>query len=180
MITHDRQDDELGLRVGLDPTLPRANPDVTEVAAAGAGLSAPVSTPRGPSFVRGLWRIAAADASSGNSAELIRDGPRTFDAMIEMIEGAEDFISLESYIIMGDSVGQRFADALIAAARRGVRVRVIADWIGSKETRRGFWNAMRDAGVEVRIFNPPAFRAWLGLVPRDHRKLLRCARLERQ
>jgi cardiolipin synthase len=131
-----------------------------------------VSTPRGPSFVRGLWRIAAADASSENSAELIRDGPRTYDAMIEMIEGAADFVSLESYIFMGDSVGQRFADSLIGAARRGVRVRVIADWIGSKETRRSFWNAMRSAGVEVRIFNPPGFRAWLGLVPRDHRKLL--------
>jgi len=92
--------------------------------------------------------------------------------MIEMIDGAADFVSLESYIFMGDSVGQRFADSLIAAARRGVRVRVIADWIGSRETRRGFWNSMRDAGVEVRIFNPPGFHAWLGLVPRDHRKLL--------
>ena len=131
-----------------------------------------MSTPPGPSFVRGLWRIAAADASSGNSAELIRDGPRTFDAMIEMIDGAADFVSLESYIFMGDSVGRRFADSLIAAARHGVRVRVIADWIGSKETRRGFWNSMRDAGVEVRIFNPPGFHSWLGLVPRDHRKLL--------
>jgi hypothetical protein len=30
--------------------------------------------------------------------------------MIEMIEGAADFVSLESYIFMGDSVGQRFAD----------------------------------------------------------------------
>ena len=76
-----------------------------------------MSTPRGPSFVRGLWRIAAADASSGNSAELIRDGPRTFDAMIEMIDGAADFVSLESYIFMGDSVGQRFADSLIAYRR---------------------------------------------------------------
>ncbi|HEU4586409.1 MAG TPA: phosphatidylserine/phosphatidylglycerophosphate/cardiolipin synthase family protein [Gemmatimonadaceae bacterium] len=131
-----------------------------------------MSAPRGPSFVRGLWRIAAADASSGNSAELIRDGPRTFDAMIDMIDCAEDFISLESYIIMGDSVGQRFANSLIAAARRGVRVRVIADWIGSKETRRSFWNEMRAGGVEVSVFNPPGFRPWLGLLPRDHRKLL--------
>ena len=32
--------------------------------------------------------------------------------------------------------------------------------------------ALRKAGVDVAIFNPPGFRAWLGLVPRDHRKLL--------
>ena len=131
-----------------------------------------MSTARGPSFVRGLWRIAAADASGGNRAELIRDGPRTFESMIEMIDGASDFVSLESYIFMGDTVGERFADALMAAARRGVRVRVIADWIGSRETSRGFWNRMRDAGVEVRIFSPPGLHPWLGLVPRDHRKLL--------
>lgn len=92
--------------------------------------------------------------------------------MIGMIDGACDFISLESYIFMGDSVGARFADSLVAAARRGVRVRVIADWIGSRETSRHFWNKLREAGIEVRIFNPPALRAWLGMVPRDHRKLL--------
>lgn len=92
--------------------------------------------------------------------------------MIEMIEGATDFVSLESYIFMSDSIGQRFSDALVAAAQRGVRVRVIADWIGSKETGRSFWNGMRAGGVEVSIFNPPGFQAWLGLLPRDHRKLL--------
>src|SRR4029077_671210 len=27
-------------------------------------------------------------------------------------------------------------------------------------------------GVDVVIFNPPGFRRWFGLVPRDHRKLL--------
>jgi cardiolipin synthase len=31
---------------------------------------------------------------------------------------------------------------------------------------------MRQGGVEIAIFNPPGFRRWLGIVPRDHRKLL--------
>jgi len=167
----ETRDDGPGARVDTEPARLPSSPAAPDIVAAG-GLPAPTSTPRGPSFVRGLWRIAAADASSGNSAELIRDGPRTFDVMIEMIEGARDYVSLESYIFMGDSVGRRFADALIAAARRGVHVRLIADWIGSKETRRSFWNEMREGGVDVRIFNPPGFHAWLGLLPRDHRKLL--------
>jgi cardiolipin synthase len=75
-------------------------------------------------------------------------------------------------MVMSDAVGDRFADALIAAAKRGVRVRMIADWIGSRETTRHFWHRLRQGGVEVRIFSPPAPRAWLGLLPRDHRKLL--------
>ncbi|MEO6209731.1 MAG: phospholipase D-like domain-containing protein [Gemmatimonadaceae bacterium] len=132
----------------------------------------PLSSTIGPRFARGLWRIAAADASSGNQVELMRDGTRIFDAMIEVIEQARETVVLESYIVNSDSVGERFAEALIAAAARGVRVRLIADWIGSWVTSRAYWRKLRDGNVEVRIFNPPGFRAWLGLVPRDHRKLL--------
>jgi cardiolipin synthase A/B len=126
----------------------------------------------GPSFARGLWRIAAADASSGNRVALLVDGPRTFEAMLAAIEGAKRSVALESYIFRNDRIGERFADALAAAAKRGVQTRVLADWIGTRGTRASFWRRMREQGAEVRIFNPPGFRAWLGLVPRDHRKLL--------
>jgi cardiolipin synthase A/B len=136
-----------------------------------ATTAAPSST-IGPRFARGLWRIAAADASSGNEVELMRDGTRIFGAMIDVIERARETVVLESYMIVSDSVGERFATALLAAAARGVKVRVIADWAGSRETTRAFWRKLRDGGVDVRIFNKPGFRAWLGLLPRDHRKVL--------
>src|SRR6059058_385329 len=78
----------------------------------------------GPSFSRGLWRIAAADVSSNNRVRLLRDGPATFDAMLELIEQARTSVALESYIFRSDEVGQRFGDALTRAAGRGVAVRV--------------------------------------------------------
>jgi cardiolipin synthase len=134
--------------------------------------SVPITEARGPSFARGLWRIAAADVSSGNRVELMRNGPRTFEVMLAAIDAARDFVSLESYMVLSDAVGERFAGALIAAARRGVRVRMISDWIGSRGTTRHYWSRLREGGVEVRIFSPPGVRAWLGLLPRDHRKLL--------
>jgi cardiolipin synthase A/B len=137
-----------------------------------ATAPAPLSSTIGPRFARGLWRIAAADASSGNEVELMRDGTRIFNAMIEVIEKARETLVLESYMIVSDSVGERFSIALIAAAGRGVKVRVIADWAGSRETTRAFWRTLRDGGVDVRIFNKPGFRRWLGLLPRDHRKVL--------
>ena len=127
---------------------------------------------RGPSFSRGLWRIAAADVSSGNRVRLLHDGPETFDEMLELIHRATRSVALESYILRSDEVGIRFADALQGAAARGAHVRVLSDWIGTRGTARKFLNQMRKAGVDVRIFNPPGFRAWLGFVPRDHRKLL--------
>jgi cardiolipin synthase len=126
----------------------------------------------GPRFARGLWRIAAADASSGNEVELMRDGTRIFDAMIDVITQARETVVLESYLVVSDSVGERFSVALIAAAARGVKVRMIADWAGSRGAKRAYWRALREGGVDVRIFNKPGFRAWLGLLPRDHRKAL--------
>lgn len=125
-----------------------------------------------PLFSRGLWRIASANVSSGNRVALLHDGPETFDAMIALIEGARETVSLESYIFRSDEVGARFAGALKAAAGRGVTVRVITDGIGGRGMARGFVRDLRQHGVDLRVFNRPGARLWLGLMPRDHRKLL--------
>ena len=126
----------------------------------------------GPAFARGLWRIAAADVSSGNTAELLHDGPRTYDVMIAAIAAARETVVLESYIFRSDETGQRFATALVDAVSRGVAVRVLTDWIGMRGIRSSFVANLRKAGVDVRVFNTPGFRAWFGFIPRDHRKLL--------
>ncbi|HEX7019969.1 MAG TPA: phospholipase D-like domain-containing protein [Gemmatimonadaceae bacterium] len=132
----------------------------------------PLLAGAGPSFARGLWRIAAADVSSGNHVRILRDGPATFDAMIDLIETASRSVALESYIFRSDEVGARFADALIRAAARGVQVRLLRDWIGGRGTARKFIRQLERGGVEVAVFNPPGLHRWFGLVPRDHRKLL--------
>jgi cardiolipin synthase len=125
-----------------------------------------------PSFALGLWRLAAADVSSGNRVSLLRDGPATFDAMVELIDNATTSVALESYIFRSDDVGHRMGDALTRAVRRDVTVRLQLDWIGSRGTSRKFLRSLRAAGVKVAIFNPMGFRRWMGMVPRDHRKLL--------
>ncbi len=125
------------------------------------------------SFARGLWRVAAADVSAGNRPVLLRDGAAAFDAMIAVIEGAHHTLDFECYIFRGnDEVGQRFVRGLLAAAQRGVRVRLLVDWFGGRGTPRHVWRLLRAGGVDVRIFSPPGFHAWLGLLPRDHRKVL--------
>lgn len=131
-----------------------------------------LATASGPSFARGLWRIAAADVSSDNHVTLLRDGPATFEAMLSLIGSAQTSVALESYIFRSDEVGLRFGDALAAAAARGVNVRLIRDWIGGRGTSRRFLKQLQQAGVEIALFNPIGFRRWLGIVPRDHRKLL--------
>lgn len=136
------------------------------------GHPAPAHPGQVQSYARALWRITSADVSPGNAVELFADGDATFDAMIALIDGADATVDLESYIFRHDAVGRRFADALSRAAERGVAVRVLGDWIGMRGTDRTFLDGMRHRGMDVRVFNPPGFRRWLGLIPRDHRKLL--------
>ena len=126
----------------------------------------------GPAFARGLWRIAAADVSSGNAVRLLHDGPATFDAMCALIDEARETIVLEQYIFRSDETGRRIGDALLRARARGVAVRLLTDWIGMRGISTTFLATLTSAGIEHRIFNPPGFRAWFGLVPRDHRKLI--------
>ena len=61
--------------------------------------------------------------------------------------------------------------ALLAAAQRGVRVRVLVDAAGSWFLPDNFFNPLIAAGAEVRRFNP--LHLWRFGV-RDHRKLLVC------
>jgi cardiolipin synthase len=116
--------------------------------------------------------MTSADVSEGNDVLLFSDGAATFDALIELIDNARESVALESYILRSDTVGARFADALMRAAKRGVHVQLLADWFGMRGIGSSYLRTLRAHGVHVRVFSPPGFRRWLGLVPRDHRKLL--------
>jgi cardiolipin synthase len=126
----------------------------------------------GPAFARGLWRIAAADVSSGNQVSLLHDGLATFDAMCAAIGSARETVVLETYILRSDDVGRRICGALVDVAQRGVTVRVLSDWVGMRGIQWGFIAGLKKAGIQHRVFNAPGLRPWFGLIPRDHRKLL--------
>jgi cardiolipin synthase A/B len=118
-------------------------------------------------------RAAGAPLVEGNSVRLLIDARENYPAWLDAIGDAERHINFESYIIHEDSAGWRFADALVAKARDGVRVRLIYDWMGGfGKTSRSFWNHLRAGGVEVRCYNPPRFDSPLGWLSRDHRKML--------
>jgi cardiolipin synthase len=121
---------------------------------------------------RAVDRVAGGRPVPGNEVELLFDGPQVYPAMLARIAAAQHWIHLDNYIIRGDSTGQRFLEALVARARDGVRVRVLTDWFGSWTTRRRFWDPLREAGGEVRYFQPPAFLRPFRNLTRDHRKLL--------
>jgi cardiolipin synthase len=118
-------------------------------------------------------RTAGAPLIEGNYVRLLKDARENYPAWLEAIHRAKRHIHFESYIIHEDAVGQEFAEALIAKAREGIRVRLIYDWMGGLgKTSRRFWNRLRAGGVEVRCYNPPSFDSPFGWLSRDHRKML--------
>ncbi|HEX9165991.1 MAG TPA: phospholipase D-like domain-containing protein [Gemmatimonadales bacterium] len=121
---------------------------------------------------RALDRVSGGRPIPGNKVELLFDGPQVYPAMLQRIAEARRWVHFDNYIIRDDRTGWQFAEALIAKAREGARVRVLTDWLGSFSTRRRYWAALREAGVEVRQYGPPDFWRFRNNLMRDHRKLL--------
>ncbi|HVF45177.1 MAG TPA: phospholipase D-like domain-containing protein [Pyrinomonadaceae bacterium] len=118
-------------------------------------------------------RATGATLITGNAVRLLKDAEENYPAWLEAIANARRTINFESFIIHEDEVGREFAEALIAKAKEGVRVRVVYDWLGAiGKTSWGFWRRLRAAGVEVRGFNPPRFDEPFGWFNRDHRKMI--------
>jgi cardiolipin synthase A/B len=135
-------------------------------------VTPPRLIPAEQSVACAINRAAGGRPIPGNRADLLIDGPPSYQAMLETIAQAKQWIHFENYIIRSDTAGWRFAERLAARAREGVRVRVLYDWFGSIATARGFWRYLRDAGVEVRAFHPPQIIDAVANLSRNHRKLV--------
>ncbi len=96
--------------------------------------------------------------------------------MLAAIAAAKREVLFEMYWFGSDRTGRRFADAFAERARRGVRVCVVYDAVGSIEADERMFADMREAGCEVHQYHPVApwrRRFRIGLVNhRDHRKIL--------
>lgn len=119
--------------------------------------------------------LVGSPLTAGNKVDLLQDGPATYAAMFAAIDGARDHINMETYILEGDEVGQRFADKLIAKQRSGVQVNLIYDSVGTLGTSPAFFERLRQSGIRLVEFNPVnpmTAKAGWQLNQRDHRKLL--------
>lgn len=76
--------------------------------------------------------VAKLPLLTGNSIDPLFDGDEAYPAMIDAIDNAKQSVTLLVYIFDNDSIGRRFADALIRAHKRGVRVRVLVDAVGAR------------------------------------------------
>ncbi|MDB5790208.1 MAG: cardiolipin synthase [Massilia sp.] len=105
---------------------------------------------------------------ANNDITLLESGQQLFPAMIEALDAARQDILFETYIFAEDEVARGIEAALIRAAERGLKVRVLVDWFGTGHRsccRRA--EAFARAGVHYRVFNPWFKRG----IARTHRKI---------
>lgn len=124
-----------------------------------------------PRFVDYVASLIGTPMHRGDELTVLRNGVEVFPAMLDAIGKAQKRISFESFIYEDGEVGDSFTQALIAAARRGVDVRVVLDAFGG-ELSEASRQKLTDAGVHLVWFNP--IRPWTleETNYRTHRKIL--------
>ncbi|MFT5643826.1 MAG: cardiolipin synthase [Janthinobacterium sp.] len=139
-----------------------------------------VPTPHGlqekPAWATGLLAALDLPAPTHNSSACFHeDGHQSQAALLALIANARHSIDLCTFILAADATGNALGAALMQSARRGVRVRVLIDAIGSLRYARSRLHALRDAGVEVRWFMPVLHNPLRGRTNlRNHRKFVVC------
>ena len=108
----------------------------------------------------------------GNSVKVLRNGDEIFPSMLDAIKSARTSITFETYIYWSGDIGREFARQLALAARRGVKVHLLLDWLGSVKIEQALLDEMTTAGVELRKFHPPHWSHLARFNNRTHRKIL--------
>ncbi len=119
-------------------------------------------------------RLSEFPPVGGNALTLLPHYDAAIDSIVAEVAGARRFVHMLFYIFENDEVGAKVTAALVAAARRGVSVRVLMDAVGSRAGLAHLGPRLRDAGAEViavmplRLWGPNAVRFDL----RNHRKIV--------
>lgn len=124
-------------------------------------------------LVRMNYTHSGALYTEGNSLTTFINGEKKFDALINDIRDAKEFIHIEYYIFRMDNLGRTLIDELSKKVKDGVEVRFVVDAMGSKSIRNKDIKYIRSLGIKFHIFFPgilPLINIRLNF--RNHRKIV--------
>ncbi|HXH30367.1 MAG TPA: phosphatidylserine/phosphatidylglycerophosphate/cardiolipin synthase family protein [Bacteriovoracaceae bacterium] len=122
--------------------------------------------------------------------EVFSNGDQYFDRMLADIDQARSEIFIEIYIFNDDELGTKIAAHLLEASKRGVKIEVIIDGLGSYTFYHRLGPLFETAGIQVKMYNPlPFYHPYYGDITykkkwnmfanrlmrlniRDHRKIV--------
>ncbi len=125
---------------------------------------------------RSLSRLLKKDSgltvTDNNEVEIITSGGRKLEALVNDLLAAKHHIHFEYFYFLKDDGSKRIKNLLMQKAREGVKVRFIHENIANITIWQGYYNEMKEAGVEiVKFTNPNAFLL-SKFNYRDHRKIV--------
>lgn len=105
-------------------------------------------------------RLAPVEARhAGKSGfRLVSTGTEAYAVRAHSARAAVSSLDIQTYIWHGDMTGKLMARHVLAAADRGVRVRILVDDLDARAKNDGFAALDVHENVEVRLFNPMASR----------------------
>ncbi len=111
----------------------------------------------------GLRDLGQATGQAGNHAIVLDLGEDSLIARLNLIRAARTSISIQTYIWVNDDAGKLVLDQLVQAARRGVRVRILADQLGSfNDVEQLARLARTHVNFDLRLYNPTLHEARTG------------------
>lgn len=115
---------------------------------------------------------ASEDFVPDHKVRLLLGGRDLFSLLLHLIRQARKSIHLQVYIYEQDETGEEVANALIAAAGRGVAVYVLVDGYGSQGLGNKFIKRLTGHGVHFRVFEPLFRSKHFYVGRRMHQKVL--------
>jgi len=107
----------------------------------------------------------------GHTVSVLRGGEPYFRSFHLLLDQAVDTIYLQVYILEADSTGIGVIDKLVAADKRGVKVRLLVDGFGSYGLFRHVHSLLENTGIEYRYFARVSFETFRQPARRLHIKV---------
>lgn len=95
--------------------------------------------------------------ASWETEKLFFDGDDYFESMMTDMDNATQSVTMEMYIFEQDPIGEIFVNKFIALKRRGIRVQLIVDGVGSYHFFDRYYGLLLEHGIEVKMYNPLPF-----------------------
>jgi cardiolipin synthase len=127
------------------------------------------------------------------SEKLYFEGDGYFRALIASLRRAKQSVDFETYIYARDKLGDQVLAELERVSSRGLKVRVLVDYVGSPDFEGTYGPRLRRAGIHFQVYRPwgylweriarsrwagffgpfrGAWNAWISVNHRDHRKMV--------
>lgn len=119
-------------------------------------------------------RKNSASFMKDTSADLdfVSDGDDFFRILLKDLDAAENHIHMMFFILRDDKTGNEFIDKLCEKACSGVSVKLLVDYIGSKNIKKSTIRKMRECGIDFSYSRKATFPLlFTSLNERNHRKI---------